>query len=67
MTKFYSIEKQLADKKKRIDSIVARYNKAVSLQGCEEHLGLLTWQVITKRENSASIWLIKIKVTLYFR
>ena len=42
MTKFNSIEKQLADKKKRIDSIVARYNKAVSLQGCEEHLGLLT-------------------------
>ena len=42
MFKYNSIEKQLADKKTKIDSIVARYNKAVSLQSCKENLGLLT-------------------------
>lgn len=40
--KYNSIKNQLAEKKKKIDSIVARYNKAVSLQSCEENLGLFT-------------------------
>ena len=40
-TKFNSIKRLLAEEKKKIDSIVARYHKAVSLQSCEEHLGLL--------------------------
>ena len=38
---YNSIAEQLSEKKKKIDNIVARYNKAVSLQGCEERLGLL--------------------------
>ena len=42
MLKYDSIEKQLVDRKTKIDRIVARYNKTVSLQNCKENLGLLT-------------------------
>ena len=37
--KFDSVYAELAEKKQKIDNIVARYNKALNFQSCEEHLG----------------------------
>lgn len=37
--KFDGVHRQLVSKKQKIDQIIARYNKALNLQGCMEQLG----------------------------